>query len=70
MKVIRVLSLVAGLLGATPLAFAANATFTVNDTPGHWYDTGTEIAGTRSLAVIQLGNTVTFNQTVGSPRDV
>lgn len=70
-KYIRMLPLVAGLmLGAGNLAYA-DATFTVNDTPGHWFDTGTDIAGTRSLAIIKKGETVYFNQTVsGDPRNV
>jgi DNA-binding beta-propeller fold protein YncE len=57
------------MIGARDLALA-DATFTVNDTPGHWFDTGVDIAGTRSLAVIAPGEKVTFNQTVGGPRDV
>ena len=71
MKRVAMFSLVAGLLlSASQLAFAANATFTVNDTPGHWFDTGFDIAGTRSLAVINPGDTVFFKQTQGGPRDV
>lgn len=70
MRSIRALPIVAGLmLGAGNLAFA-DATFTVNDTPGHWFDTGTDIAGTRSLAIIAPGEKVFFNQTQGQPRDV
>jgi DNA-binding beta-propeller fold protein YncE/plastocyanin len=71
MKSIRVLPLVAGLmLGAGNLAFAADATFKVTDTPGHWFDTGNDIAGTRSLAIISPGDTVHFIQRNGEPRDV
>lgn len=71
MKSIRVLPLVAGLmLGAGNLAFAADATFKITDTPGYWFDTGTDIAGTRSLAVINPGDTVHFIQRNGEPRDV
>jgi len=72
MKSIRVLPLVAGLmLGASQLALA-DVTFTVNDTPGHWFDTGTTLpGGTRSLAIMKKGETVHFNQTVaGDPRNV
>lgn len=66
MKIGRILPLAAGLLlGASQVAFAANATFVVNDTPGHWFDTGVDIAGTRSLAVVNSGDTVFFTQTVG-----
>jgi DNA-binding beta-propeller fold protein YncE len=71
MKSIRVLPLVAGLmLGAGNLAFAAEATFKVTDTPGYWFDTGNDIAGTRSLAIINPGDTVHFIQRNGEPRDV
>ena len=71
MKYVRVLPLIAGLmLGTGNLAFA-DATFTVNDTPGYWFDSGTDIFGTRSLAIIKKGETVHFNQTVpGDPRNV
>jgi DNA-binding beta-propeller fold protein YncE len=66
MNSIRTLALAAGLmLGAANLAYA-DATFTVNDTPGHWFDTGTTLpGGTRSLAIIKPGDTVHFTQTVG-----
>jgi hypothetical protein len=67
MNVSRALSLAAGLLlGAGQLAFA-DVTFTVNDTPGHWFDAGPawNLAGSRSLAVINPGDTVYFTQTVG-----
>ncbi|MBH0186763.1 MAG: copper oxidase [Nitrospira sp.] len=71
MKSIRVLPLVAGLmLGAGHLAFAADATFKITDTPGYWFDTGNDIAGTRSLAIINPGDTVHFIQRNGEPRDV
>lgn len=67
MKVSRVVPLVVGLLlGASQFAFA-DVTFTVNDTPGHWFDAGPawNLAGSRSLAVIAPGQTVHFTQTVG-----
>ena len=71
MKFMRMVLLMAGLIiGAKGLALA-DATFTVNDTPGHWFDTGVDIAGTRSLAIIKPGEMVHFNQTVpGNPRNV
>lgn len=72
MKCSRMLPLVMGLmLGTAQLAFA-DVTFTVNDTPGRWFDTGTTLpGGTRSLAIIKKGETVHFNQTVaGDPRNV
>ncbi|MBH0177994.1 MAG: copper oxidase [Nitrospira sp.] len=71
MKSVRVLPLIAGLmLGAGNLAFAADATFKITDTPGYWFDTGVDIAGTRSLAVISPGDTVHFIQKNGEARDV
>jgi DNA-binding beta-propeller fold protein YncE len=73
MKASRILPLVAGLLlGTGNLAFA-DVTFTVNDTPGHWFDAGPawDLGGGRSLAIIAPGETVHFNQTVpGDPRNV
>ena len=69
-KYIRMLPLIAGLmLGAGNLAFA-DATFKVTDIPGHWFDTGVDIAGTRSLAIITPGETVHFIQKNGEARDV
>src|SRR5262245_21699943 len=35
--------------------------FTINDTPGRWFDTGVDIAGTRSLAVATPGVRVKFS---------
>jgi DNA-binding beta-propeller fold protein YncE len=78
MKHSRVLPLAAGLLlGLSQLCYGddrppAAVTFTVNDTPGHWFDAGPawDLGGTRSLAVIKPGQTVHFNQTVGDLRDV
>jgi DNA-binding beta-propeller fold protein YncE len=68
MKIGRILPLAAGLLlGASQLAVAANQTFVVNDTPGHWFDAGPawDLGGTRSLVVVNPGDTVYFTQTVG-----
>ena len=68
MKIGRILPLAAGLLlGATQLAVAANQTFVVNDTPGHWFDAGPawDLGGTRSLVVVNSGDTVFFTQTQG-----
>ncbi|HSQ50966.1 MAG TPA: hypothetical protein VLL94_06825, partial [Nitrospiraceae bacterium] len=71
MKCIRVLPLIAGLvLGGGNLAFADDATFKITDIPGHWFDTGVDITGTRSLAIIKPGDTVHFIQKNGEPRDV
>lgn len=68
MKISRVLPLAAGLLlGASQLAMAANQTFVVNDTPAHWFDAGSawDLGGTRSLVVVNPGDTVFFTQTQG-----
>jgi len=72
MKSLRALPLMAGLMLSTVSLASADTTFTVNDTPGHWFDTGTELpGGTRSLAIIKPGETVYFNQTqAGNPRNV
>ena len=67
MKRSRMLPLVMGLmLGTTQFAFA-DVTFTVNDTPGHWFDAGPawDLGGSRSLAVVSPGDTVYFTQTKG-----
>jgi hypothetical protein len=39
-------------------------TFKVTDVPGRWFDTGVDIAGTRSLAIIAPGDMVKFKQNV------
>ena len=39
--------------------------FQLTDNPGNWFDSGTEIAGTKSLAVVAPGDTVSF--TVAPP---
>ena len=36
-------------------------TFQLTDNPGNWFDTGTSIAGTRSLVVARPGDTIRFN---------
>ena len=75
MKYVRLLPLIAGLmLGGGNLAFA-DATFKITDIPGHWFDTGVNIAGTRSLAIIKSDGdesqrTVHFIQKNGEARDV
>lgn len=80
MKLSRALALAAGLvLGASQVAFAAwpsSATFTVTDTPGHWFDAGNDWniqgLGGRSLVVLEPNPndpkkqvTVHFTQNVG-----
>ena len=71
MKSLRVVLMAVGLLyGASDFAIAKTVNFTVTDVPGHWFDTGVDIAGTRSLAIIAPGDTVTFNQKVESRHTV
>ena len=65
MRYIRVVLLMAGLMiGARDLALAEQVThnFDITDVPGHWFDTGKDIAGTRSLVIIAPGDKVTFTQ--------
>ncbi|TKB89624.1 MAG: copper oxidase [Nitrospira sp.] len=65
MKYLQVALLMTGLmLGARDLALAEQATvnFDVTDIPGYWFDTGNQIVGTRSLAIINPGDKVTFTQ--------
>lgn len=50
--------------GAGGLASAAEVTFKVTDVPGHWFDTGVDIAGTRSLAIVAPGTTINFLQNI------
>lgn len=71
MKSLRVILMAVGFLyGASDLALAKDVTFTVNDVPGHWFDTGVDIAGTRSLAIIAPGDMVKFKQDVESRHTV
>jgi hypothetical protein len=58
------------LYGASDLALANNVTFKVTDVPGYWFDTGVDIAGTRSLAIIAPGDMVKFKQDVESRHTV
>lgn len=47
--------------GPTPVPAAV--TFDVTDEAGHWFDTGAQVAGTRSLAIVKPGDKVAFLQT-------
>ena len=50
------------VIGAVLTAFSLAAVeFKITDHPGRWFDTGTDIAGTRSLAVINPGGEVKFS---------
>src|SRR6185295_2222658 len=56
----------AGALAALAMSDVARArdnevNFSLNDTPGRWFDTGVDIAGTRSLAVATQGVRVRFS---------
>lgn len=35
--------------------------FSITDMPGRWFDTGAEIAGTRSLAIVTPGAKINFS---------
>ena len=71
MKTLRILLMAIGLLyAASDLALAKDVTFKVTDVPGHWFDTGVDIAGTRSLAIIAPGDMVKFKQDVESRHTV
>jgi plastocyanin len=48
---------------AGPAPTPAAATFDVTDEAGYWFDSGTKIAETRSLAVVKPGDKVAFLQT-------
>lgn len=69
MKRVSVLPLIAGLMfGTANLAFAVDpvkpVNFKVTDIPGHWFDTGVDIAGTRSLAIVPPGTQINFLQEI------
>src|SRR5215217_1972041 len=50
----------AGDAASTQTRSATTHTFQLTDNPGNWFDSGTSIAGTRSLIVAQPGDTVRF----------
>lgn len=50
----------AGDSAATQTRGAVEHTFELTDNPGNWFDTGTSIAGTRSLVVARPGDTIRF----------
>src|SRR5215210_284663 len=53
--------------GATQSRAAVVHTFQLTDNPGNWFDSGTSIAGTRSLIVARPGDTIRFE--VGAQTD-
>lgn len=56
------LALAGSLFAATLAVAGANeVNFALTDTPGRWFDTGVDIAGTRSLAVATPGVRVNFS---------
>jgi len=56
------LAVAGSLLAATLAAAGGNeVNFAITDTPGRWFDTGVDIAGTRSLAVATPGVKVNFS---------
>ncbi len=61
MKYARAALLVSGLLwGTAGMAQAGTTYFDVTDEPGRWFDSGTNIAGTRSLAIVAPNEKITF----------
>ena len=48
--------------GMASTAHAGTTYFDVTDEAGRWFDTGTDVAGTRSLAIVQPGETIKFLQ--------
>jgi len=57
------LALLCLLVGWGGASMAHAETFIdVTDVPGHWFDTGVDIAGTRSLAIVAPGEKITFLQ--------
>ena len=75
MKFTRIVLMAVGLLcGASSYASAdGTVDFTLTDIPGHWFDTDTSIAGTRSLGIgtsAGSGVTVNFHQHVESRHTV
>jgi len=75
MKYIRIALMAIGLLyGSSDYASAdGTVNFNLTDVPGHWFDTGTSIAGTRSLGIGNSqgsGVTVNFHQIVESRHTV
>lgn len=53
--------LASAILSGTVNAGGNEVNFSLTDTPGRWFDTGVEIAGTRSLAVATPGVRVRFS---------
>src|SRR5215213_7708300 len=50
----------AGDTAASQIRGAVTHTFQLTDNPGNWFDSGTSIAGTRSLIVARPGDTIRF----------
>jgi DNA-binding beta-propeller fold protein YncE/plastocyanin len=51
----------AGNTGTNQARAAVDHTFQLTDNPGNWFDSGTNIAGTRSLVIARPGDTVRFD---------
>jgi DNA-binding beta-propeller fold protein YncE len=47
--------------GASQARGAVTHTFQLTDNPGNWFDSGTDIAGTRSLMIARPGDTIRFD---------
>ncbi len=52
---------IAGSTGANQTRGPVTHTFQLTDNPGNWFDSGTDIAGTRSLIVAQPGDMIHFD---------
>src|SRR5215510_9599055 len=61
--VLSILFVVATIVPASGTLYSGGneVNFSLTDTPGRWFDTGVDIAGTRSLAVATPGVRVTFS---------
>lgn len=57
---VMVVTLMTGAFVASALASGNEVKFSLTDNPGRWLDTGTDLAGTRSLAVATPGARVNF----------
>lgn len=64
MTSIRLLLMASGLLFSTSSVAMAEVNFKVTDIPGHFFDTGVDIAGTRSLAIVAPGTQINFLQNI------
>ena len=62
---LALLSILVGWGGG--MAYAGTTTFDVTDESGRWFDTGVDIFGTRSLAIVAPGDKIEFLQSRSWP---